>query len=142
MDLDLRRGALVFSLHNLELPREIFFTSLHPEPQLCGGGNLYKVAWVLAEFVLTGVSFHRVSFYAWCQALDEFSTSAEVYKMKLTDFYNEVAKRTDTAKTSISAAETKRVLSQAFLVLAEMNAAELSDTLAKGLALAHKKNAP
>ena len=62
--------------------------------------------------------------------------------MKLTDFYNEVAKRVDTAKTSINAAETKRVLSEAFLVLAEMDAAELSDTLAKGLALAHKKSAP
>ena len=62
--------------------------------------------------------------------------------MKLADFYNEVAKRTDTAKTSINAAETKRVLSQAFAVLAEMDAAELSDTLAKGLALAHKKSIP
>lgn len=59
--------------------------------------------------------------------------------MKVTDFYNEVARRVDTDKTRIGVAETKRVLSEAFLVLAKMDAAELSDTLAKGLAIAKKK---
>lgn len=60
--------------------------------------------------------------------------------MKLTDFYNEVAKRTDTVKTSIDVADTKRVLSKAFLVLSELDTADLCDTLAKGLAQAQKKN--
>jgi hypothetical protein len=59
--------------------------------------------------------------------------------MKISDFYNEVAKRTDTEKTSIGVAETKRVLSEAFAVLSLMSAAELADTIAKGLALADKK---
>lgn len=61
--------------------------------------------------------------------------------MKLTDFYNEVSRRTDTAKTKINVAETKRVLSEAFAVMAKMDAAELADTLAKGLATAKKKSA-
>ncbi len=61
--------------------------------------------------------------------------------MKITDFYNEVARRVDTDKTQIGVAETKRVLSEAFLVLSKMDAAELSDTLAKGLAIAKKKSA-
>ena len=61
--------------------------------------------------------------------------------MKLTDFYNEVAKRTDTAKTSINVADTKRVLSEAFLVLSKMDPANLCDTLTKGLAQAQKKTA-
>ena len=61
--------------------------------------------------------------------------------MKVSDFYNEVARRVDTDKTQIGVAETKRVLSEAFLVLSKMDAAELSDTLAKGLAIAKKKSA-
>jgi hypothetical protein len=60
--------------------------------------------------------------------------------MKLTDFYNEVAKHADTAKTSINVADTRRVLSEAFLVLSNMDPADLCDTLAKGLAQAQKKN--
>ena len=59
--------------------------------------------------------------------------------MKLTDFYNEVSRRVDTEKTSISVAETKRVLAQAFMVLAEMDATQFADTVAKGLAIAKKK---
>lgn len=59
--------------------------------------------------------------------------------MKLTDFYNEVAKRADTSKTEINVADTRRVLSEAFLLLSEMDAAELADTLAKGLVNAKKK---
>ena len=59
--------------------------------------------------------------------------------MKLTDFYNEVAGRVDTDKTQINVAETKRVLSEAFLVLAAMDAAEMADTISKGLTNAKKK---
>jgi len=60
--------------------------------------------------------------------------------MKLTEFYNEVARRADTAKTAINAAETKRVLATAFDVLAEQDATELADTIAKGLTLAKKRS--
>ena len=59
--------------------------------------------------------------------------------MKLTDFYNEVSRRADTNKTEISVADTKRVLSEAFLVLAGMDATELADTISKGLTTAKKK---
>ncbi len=61
--------------------------------------------------------------------------------MKLTDFYNEVTRKTDTSKTQINAAETKRVLSVAFDMLSKMDAAEMSDTIAKGLAVDKKKRA-
>ena len=61
--------------------------------------------------------------------------------MKLTDFYSEVSRRADTGKTAISAAETRRVLSEAFLVLNSLSAAEASDVVAKGLAQAAKKSA-
>ena len=61
--------------------------------------------------------------------------------MKLTDFYNEVSRRVDTDKTQISVAETKRVLSEAFLVLAAMDAADSVDTVSKGLNQAKKKMA-
>ena len=61
--------------------------------------------------------------------------------MKLTDFYNEVSRRVDTERTSITVAETKRVLSEAFLVLAAMDAAEFADTVSKGVAQAKKKAA-
>ncbi len=59
--------------------------------------------------------------------------------MKLTDFYNEVSRVSDTAKTGINVADTKRVLAVAFSVLAKMDAAECADTVAKGLATAKKK---
>lgn len=61
--------------------------------------------------------------------------------MKLTDFYNEVSRRVDTGKTQINAAETRRVLSEAFLVLNKLKAAESADVVAKGLAQAAKKSA-
>ena len=60
--------------------------------------------------------------------------------MKLNDFYNEVSKRVDTEKTSITVAETKRVLSEAFLVLAAMDAAEFADTASKGVTQSKKKS--
>lgn len=59
--------------------------------------------------------------------------------MKLTDFYNEVSRRVDTDKTAIGVAETRRVLSEAFLVLAGMDAAEFADTISKGVTQARKK---
>ncbi|MEQ8847292.1 hypothetical protein [Botrimarina sp.] len=59
--------------------------------------------------------------------------------MKLTDFYSEVARRVDTDKTKINAAEARRVLSEAFLVLAHLPASEAADLFAKGLTTAAKK---
>ena len=59
--------------------------------------------------------------------------------MKLSDFYNDVSRRVDTSKTSITVAETKRVLSEAYLVHAKMDAADFADTVSKGGAQAKKK---
>lgn len=59
--------------------------------------------------------------------------------MKLSDFYNEVSRSVDTDKTEITVAETKRVLSEAFIMLAKMDAAEAFDTVNKGIATAKKK---
>ena len=61
--------------------------------------------------------------------------------MKLNDFYNVVSRRVDTDKTAISAAETKRVLSEAFLVLSTMDATDFADTISKGLTTAKNKMA-
>ncbi len=61
--------------------------------------------------------------------------------MKLTDYYNEVSRLVDTDKTKINVAETKRVLSVSFEVLNKLDAAEMADTIAKGLAQAKKKTA-
>jgi len=59
--------------------------------------------------------------------------------MKLNDFYNEVTKLTDTDKTQINAAETKRVLAVTFDLLAKMDSVELADTISKGLTQAQKR---
>ncbi len=59
--------------------------------------------------------------------------------MTLNDFYNEVSRRADTDKTKITVSETKRVLSEAFKVLAELDAAPCLELLAKGIANAKKK---
>lgn len=59
--------------------------------------------------------------------------------MTLSDFYNEVARQADTAKTQIGAADTKRVLATAFTILAKQDAATVLDVIAKGLATAKKK---
>jgi hypothetical protein len=61
--------------------------------------------------------------------------------MSLSEFYDAVARRADTDTTKISAAETRRVLSEAFRVLAGMDAATVADVIAKGLANAKQKNA-
>ena len=59
--------------------------------------------------------------------------------MTLSDFYDEVSRKADTDKTKISAAETKRVLSEAFKVLAGLDAASCAEILAKALGTAKKK---
>lgn len=59
--------------------------------------------------------------------------------MKISDFYNEVARKVDTAGTKINVAETKRVLAVAFQMLAAMPAAEALDTVAKAMASSSKK---
>ncbi len=59
--------------------------------------------------------------------------------MKVADFYNEVSRLTDTPKTQINAAETKRVLAVAFDILCKMSADDYADTMSKGLALAKKR---
>jgi hypothetical protein len=59
--------------------------------------------------------------------------------MTLNEFYDEVARKADTDKTKISAAETKRVLSEAFKVLAPLDSATVVELIAKGLATAKKK---
>lgn len=60
--------------------------------------------------------------------------------MTLNDFYNEVSRRADTAGTKINVADTKRVLSEAFLVLQAMNPADALDVITKGLGNAKKKS--
>jgi hypothetical protein len=59
--------------------------------------------------------------------------------MKVSDLMNEVARRADTADTKINVATTKRVISELFGVLAEMDAAEALDTMTKGVSAAAKK---
>lgn len=61
--------------------------------------------------------------------------------MTLNEFYDEVARKADTDKTKISAAETKRVLSEAFKVLVALDAATVAELISKGLATAKKKAA-
>jgi hypothetical protein len=53
--------------------------------------------------------------------------------MTLTDFYNEVSRRTDTRGTKINVAETKRCISEAFNLLAEMPSEEAFALVASGL---------
>lgn len=50
-----------------------------------------------------------------------------------------VSRRADTQGTKINVAETKRVLSEAFLLLGEMDGAEAMDTVANGMKQARKK---
>jgi hypothetical protein len=59
--------------------------------------------------------------------------------MNLSQFYDEVARHADTAKTKINAAETKRVLSEAFKILAHLDSTTMLEVLAKGVANAKKK---
>ncbi len=59
--------------------------------------------------------------------------------MTLTDFYNAVSRLTDTDKSAIGVADTKRVLAVAFSVLHTLPTADVLDVVAKGLAAAAKK---
>ena len=53
--------------------------------------------------------------------------------MTLTDFYNEVSRRTDTKGTKINVAETKRVLSEAFNLLASLPTEDAFSLIGSGL---------
>ena len=59
--------------------------------------------------------------------------------MNLSQFYDAVSRKVDTDKTQINSAETKRVLSEAFKVLAKMNNATMLEVIARGVAHAAKK---
>jgi hypothetical protein len=59
--------------------------------------------------------------------------------MKLSEFYNEVARKVDTSKTKINAAEARRVVSQAFKVLAGLDNPTMLNLIAKGVTYAVKK---
>jgi len=60
-------------------------------------------------------------------------------QMTLTEMYNEVSRRADTAGTKINVAETKRVLSEMFGVLNELEADEAVAVVAAGLKVSRKK---
>ena len=59
--------------------------------------------------------------------------------MTLTEMYNEVSRRAYTAGTKINVAETKRVLSEMFGVLNELEADEAVAVVAAGLRVSRKK---
>lgn len=59
--------------------------------------------------------------------------------MKFKEFLVEVSKNVDTGKTQISAAEVNRVISEAFKVLAQADAATAASVISQGMALAAKK---
>ncbi|WP_417850066.1 hypothetical protein [Thalassoglobus sp.] len=57
----------------------------------------------------------------------------------LTEIYDTVAGKADTAKLQINAAETKRVLACFFDALEDYSAADAMDIIAKGLKAAQKR---
>ncbi|MEW4567517.1 hypothetical protein AB1L88_06575 [Tautonia sp. JC769] len=59
--------------------------------------------------------------------------------MKLTELYQEVARRADTPKVQINAADVSRVLSVMFDILEDLKPAEAIDLVSKGLASAEKR---
>ena len=59
--------------------------------------------------------------------------------MTLTEFYNEVSKRADTAGLSINAVETKRVLAVFFDLLEDLSPEDAFDLIAKGLKQAGRR---
>lgn len=59
--------------------------------------------------------------------------------MKLTDFLNDVARRADTEKVQINAADTRRVIAVFFDLLEDLKPDEAFDIIAKGLAQASKR---
>jgi hypothetical protein len=60
-------------------------------------------------------------------------------QMTLKEFYDELSRSSDTAKTKIDVADTDRVFSEAFEVSAAMDAASCADLVAKGLSKAKQK---
>jgi hypothetical protein len=59
--------------------------------------------------------------------------------MNINDFYNEVARKADTDKTAIGVVETRRVLSEAFKILAAMPTEQVFDIVGKCIANAANK---
>ena len=59
--------------------------------------------------------------------------------MNLSQFYDEVCRKVDTDKTKINAAETKRVLSEAFKILAKLDNSTMLEVMARGVAHAAAK---
>ncbi len=59
--------------------------------------------------------------------------------MNLNEFYEEVSRNADTDKIKVTGADVKRVMSEAFKVLANLDAASATEVLSKGLTLAKKK---
>lgn len=59
--------------------------------------------------------------------------------MKLTDFLNDVARRTDTDTLKINAADTRRVIAVFFDLLEDLKPEEAFDIVAKGLAQAARR---
>ena len=59
--------------------------------------------------------------------------------MTLTEFYNEISRRVDTAGLSINVVKTKRVLAVFFDLLEDLSPEEAFDIVAKGLKQAGKR---
>ena len=59
--------------------------------------------------------------------------------MTLTEIYNDVARKADTAGLHINVAETKRVLATFFDVLEDLSVADAFDIVGKGLKQAKKR---
>lgn len=68
-----------------------------------------------------------------------YSSEPPSAAMNVSEFYNEVARRVDTGKTQINVAETKRVLSEAFVLLSKMSTPDSSALIAKAIAAGAKK---
>lgn len=62
--------------------------------------------------------------------------------MTITDFMNEVSRTVDTEKTGIDVADTRRVLSEAFKLLASLDSVTACHVVANGMANAAKKAKP
>lgn len=59
--------------------------------------------------------------------------------ISLTEFYNIISRRTDTSGTQINVAETKRVLSEMFILLDELGTSEALAVIARGVQKANSK---
>jgi hypothetical protein len=61
--------------------------------------------------------------------------------MKLAEFYSKIAKKADSDKLKINAADTNRVCARFFDELIRLSTDDAQDTLAKGLAATAKRKA-